>query len=77
MVIPALSQAHDTDSSAVKKPVRYGTRVRNKQKKDTHSGEHDKGKEDESIVETNTKQLDKEQETEPLTKEATGLCASK
>lgn len=74
MVIPALSHAHDTESGAVKKPVRYGTRVRNKQKKDIHqSGDDDKEKQDDSSMETNTKQLDEEQKTEPVTKGATGL----
>ena len=54
--------------------MRYGTRVRNKQKKEVHQvGESDKGKEDESNMETNSKQLDEEQETEPTTKGATGL----
>ena len=77
VVIPALSHAHDTDGSTVKKPVRYGTRVRNKQKKDTHhvAGEQDKGKEDEPSVEANNKQLDEVQETTPSTKGATGFLS--
>ena len=75
IVIPALVHAHDGGSGGVKKPVRYGTRVRNKQKKETHqSGESDKGKEDEVSMETDSKQLEEEQDTEPVIKGATGLC---
>lgn len=75
-VIPALSQKHDTGDGGVKKPVRYGTRVRNKQKKEAHQGgDGDKGKEQEPSVETNSKPLEEEQETEAVTKGATGLYA--
>ena len=73
-VIPALSQKHDTGDGGVKKPVRYGTRVRNKQKKEAHQGgDGDKGKEQEPSVETNSKPLEGEHETEPVTQGATGL----
>ena len=74
VVIPGISHTHDTGNGAVKKPVRYGTRVRNKQKKDSHQlGEGDQGKKEEPDMEVGSKPLEEEQETEPMTKGATGL----
>lgn len=75
VVIPALKQSHDTVDGGVKKPVRYGTRVRNKQKKDQahQGGDGDKGKEQEPSMEANSKPLEEEQQTEAVTKGATGL----
>ena len=76
VVIPAFSQSYDTGDGGVKKPVRYGTRVRNKQKKEAHQGgDSDKGKEPEPSMEANSKPLEEEQETEPVAKGATGLYA--
>jgi len=72
VIVPALSHTHDSGSGIVKKPVRYGTRIRNKQKKEGH--QDNKGKEDEPGVDTSGKQLEEEeQETETLTEGATGL----
>lgn len=70
ITIAALTHTH-TQDSGVKKPVRYATRVRNKQKKEAHHDtEGDKGKEDMKI---DSKQLEEEHETDPVTKGATGL----
>ena len=74
MIIPGINQTHDTGSGAVKKPVRYGTRIRNKQKKDGHqSGDGDLGKKEEPNMEVDGKPLEEEQEMDPITKGATGL----
>lgn len=54
--------------------MRYGTRVRNKQKKDSHqSGEGDQGKKEEPDMEVGSKPLEEEPEMEPMTKGATGV----
>lgn len=55
----------------MKKPVRYGTRIRNKQKKEGH--QDNKGKDDESSVDADSKQLEElVEETGILTKGAIG-----
>ena len=54
--------------------MKYGTRNRNKQKKNSHQPEEgDQGKKDELGMEADSKPLEEEQETEPATKGATGL----
>ena len=72
-MIPALS--HTNDAGGVKKPVRYGTRIRNKQKKEVHqSGESDQGKKDEaSSIKDDSMPLEEDQEKEAATKGVTGV----
>ena len=70
-MIPALS--HTNDAGGVKKPVRYGTRIRNKQKKEVHQSSE--SKDEASSVRDNSMPLEEEQGKEAATKGASGVNA--
>jgi len=74
--ITAPSRSQTQDGDAAKRPVKYGTRFRGKQKKDTSSHTNEEGA---SVVESTTEttsQSDDKKETESIPEGATGkeLC---